>query len=126
MTEEEKFTEEDLAKGPKGAFTWIDVAFGGTDRRNNLIKVSELEEYALRHKRKHGDFTECYKTYFRYTDEMVEHFKKEIKTNGRIVKPKNSVKDFYGSCDSDFIPVDIDCKGTYPRHYKTLKGYYRA
>jgi RecA-family ATPase len=77
---------------------WIDVAFGGVRNRNNLIKQSELRQYVRAWEETHKkDYIDCYTTYFRYSQEMLEHFKK-----------KNTVSGYTGSCYSGFLPIDVD------------------
>jgi hypothetical protein len=79
-------------------YIYIDTAFDGVRNRNNLIKSSELNSYARRWKAEHKkDFTDCYTTYFRYPEDMMEHF-----------KGNNTVSGYGGSLYSDFLPIDVD------------------
>jgi len=70
-------------------YEYIDYAFGGVSKRNNVIKVNDLKIP------KNG--TDCYRTYFRFQKDYLNHFNK-----------RNTVKGYSGKCYSDFIPVDID------------------
>lgn len=79
-------------------FIYIDVAFGGVAKRNNIIKVDALSEYAKDWQTRNlKDFIDCYKTYFRYTEEIFDH-----------VTRTGSVKEFNGSCWAKVFPLDID------------------
>ncbi len=82
-------------------YIYIDTAFDGVKNRNNLIKSSELNSYASRWKAEHKkDFVDCYATYFRYPEAMIEHFKEN-----------NTVSGYSGSLYSDSLPIDIDSVG---------------
>lgn len=98
-------------KDSTGVFDLIEVAFDGAFKRNILIKKGELKSFAKKWKEKNNkEFVDCYKTYFSYPEEeMRTHFEREITDgNGRVIKKKNSVADYPGSCDADDLPVDID------------------
>ncbi len=80
------------------AYRYIDTAFGGVANRNNIIKSDSLSEYAKRWKtQKGGDFIDCYRTYFQYPKEILDH-----------VKRTGSVRGFNGSCWAKVFPLDID------------------
>src|SRR3989337_2224679 len=79
-------------------YSFINVALGGVEKRKTLIKTSELTDYARDWRNKNKkDFIDCYRTYFRYPSEMLEHF-----------KAKQSVSGYIGPCYADFLPIDID------------------
>ncbi|HEX3033523.1 MAG TPA: hypothetical protein VHT73_00110, partial [Thermodesulfobacteriota bacterium] len=81
-------------------YSFIDIAFDGVFNRNNLIQATKVKPYAKEWKEKHKkNYVDCYKTYFRYPHEMLEHF-----------KIKNTVSGYTGSIYSDFLPIDVDSK----------------
>ncbi len=79
-------------------YLYIDVAFGNVANRNKIIKVDSLNEYAKSwQKESHKEFIDCYKTYFQYSEEILDY-----------VKGTSSVRGFNGSCWANFAPLDID------------------
>lgn len=74
-------------------YTWVNVSFNGaSNRKGQGCLVQELITP------QHG--SDHYSTYFKYNQEMLDYFN----NNGY------SVRDFSGSCYSDFVPFDIDNK----------------
>jgi len=69
-------------------YEYVDCAFGGVNKRNNIKKISEIKIPAK---------SDCYRTYFRFTEEYKNYFDK-----------RKSVMGFHGKCYADFIPIDID------------------
>lgn len=67
----------------------MDTAFGAINKRNNIREIGtiQLPEEPIN----------CYKTYFRFNDEMIDHISKT-----------KSVGKYQGKCISDYIPIDID------------------
>lgn len=78
----------------------IDVAFGGVTNRNNLIShrnlSGRLEKWQLDGGTKR-ELIDCYRSYWRYPDAMLEHFDK-----------RRSVSGYAGSVYADYLPIDID------------------
>lgn len=86
----------------------IDVAFGGTNQRNNVIKVEELKNFVKEWGNKKKKFVDCFKTYFQYPEEFLKHF-----------NATGSVSGYKGSCNSGFFPIDIDSKSLQDAFDKT-------
>jgi hypothetical protein len=80
-------------------YSYVDTAFGGLNRRNNLMLYDELAGKFQAYCKYHEPI-DCFATYARFPNEMTEHFKSN----------KNSVSDYSGSLYSDVIPIDIDDK----------------
>lgn len=70
-------------------YKYVNVAVDGIFNRNGIYEVNKLGNPA--------GLNETYCTYFRYNDEMFNHFQ----ANG-------SVKGFQGSAWADWLPIDID------------------
>lgn len=69
-------------------FRYVDTAVNGAVNRNNIKLVTKFNPIGQK---------DCYKTYFRYREEMDKH-----------VKATGSVKDFSGMAYADNFPIDID------------------
>lgn len=70
-------------------YKYVNVTINGPFNRKNVIDINRLGTPE--------GIVDAYMTYFRYNDEMVEHFKKV-----------ESVKGYDGSAWSDWLPIDID------------------
>jgi hypothetical protein len=70
-------------------FRFVDTAFGGVNKRNNIMDIHRVKDFIKR--------IDSYTTYFRYNNEMVFHYRE-----------KNSVMGFQGQAYSDWLPIDID------------------
>lgn len=80
-------------------YQYIDTAFGGVYKRNNVQSIFKLEI---------PNKTDCYITYFRFPQEYLNHSKKN-----------NSVSGYKGACYSDYFCLDIDNKDLPQAHQKT-------
>ncbi len=78
-------------------FKWMDVALGGVEKRNNLIPVTSLKLPR--------DPVDCYRTVFRYSDAMKEHFDE-----------KKTVAGYRGPVYADWMPIDIDSEDLEEAH----------
>lgn len=96
-------------------FKYIDIAFGGLNKRNNLILASDLEKLFKEHSSKRKP-TECFATYFRYPEEMRQHF----------VSNGNSVEKYTGPVYTDILPIDIDDKKDLSRAHENAKKAVHA
>lgn len=83
-------------------YRWVDVAFGGANKRNNLVNITKL---------KAPNVPDCYRTVYRYPDAMREHFAK----NG-------TVSGYRGYVYADWLPVDIDDKDINAAHMTARKA----
>ena len=70
-------------------YRFVELAMNGANNRNNITDIRTVKNFTG-HK-------ESYMTYFRYNDEMIEHFRE-----------RNSVGGFRGSAYADWLPIDID------------------
>ena len=70
-------------------FKYVELAMDGAHNRNNLTLRNTVRNYAG-----HKD---CYMTYFRYNEEMVDHFNE-----------KRSVSGYKGKAYAEWLPIDID------------------
>ncbi len=70
-------------------YKWVDVAYGGAEKRNNVVPVSKVK--------KPKNTPDCYRTVYRYPDEFKQHFDKNKTVSG-----------YNGPVYSDFLPIDID------------------
>jgi Primase C terminal 1 (PriCT-1) len=70
-------------------FKYVEVAVNGANNRNKIHNVRALgDPKGLR---------ETYMTYFRYSEEMIDHFQE-----------RKTVSGFKGEAYSDWLPIDID------------------
>lgn len=72
-------------------YRFVELAMEGVNNRGNITDVRTVKNFAGRR--------ECYLTYFRYSEEMADHF-----------QDKGSVKGFNGSAYADWLPIDIDAE----------------
>jgi hypothetical protein len=72
-------------------YRYVDVAFGGPDKRNNVKDLTNLE---IPEGKK-----DCYRTIFRFDERYKHHCEKT-----------GSVSGFKGICYADWLPFDIDEK----------------
>lgn len=70
-------------------FKYVDVAVNGAHNRNRLCDVNKLGDPIGKR--------DTYMTYFRYPEDMLQHFKNT-----------KSVKGYHGPAYTDWIPIDID------------------
>jgi len=86
-------------------YRFVDVAIGGAHNRNRLVDCTKLGDPAKKKLR------DAYMTYFRYPDDMVQHFRE----NG------GSVKGYKGPAYADYIPVDIDTNDIQSATYHAIR-----
>lgn len=72
-------------------YCYIDIAFNGVNKRNNVINIRELKTPV--------GLNDCYRTVYRYPDEFKQHFDR-----------LGTVAGYKGSCYADFMPLDIDAE----------------
>lgn len=72
-------------------FRYVDLAMNGVNNRNTIVPVHAVKNYQ--------GHTDSYMTYFRYNDEMLDHFQE-----------KKSVGGYQGQAYADWLPIDIDCE----------------
>lgn len=70
-------------------FKYVNVAVEGVHNRKGIYDITKLGDPSGKH--------ETYCTYFRYDDEMKDHFQK-----------KHTVSGYQGKAWSDWLPIDID------------------
>lgn len=70
-------------------FKYVEAAINGANNRNHVGNISALKDLTGR--------KECYMTYFRYNEEMIDHFRE-----------KKSVGGYKGQAYADWLPIDID------------------
>ena len=83
-------------------YVFVDVAKDGVHNRNKIFRYDLLDTWGK-------NLVDTYTTYFRYTDEMVEH-----------VNDTGSVKGFAGKAYSPWIPFDIDSKDIREAHKQLI------
>ena len=81
-------------------YKYVEVAFNGVQKRN---KIQEIENVKLP-----DDPTECFSTYFRYSEVMVDY-----------VRARRSIKGYSGECYSTDLPFDIDNSNLEQAHKST-------
>lgn len=69
-------------------FCYVDTAINGAANRNHINLVTKFNPKGK---------TDCYKTYFRYRQEMDDHYKEA-----------GTVRGFKGMAYADYFPIDID------------------
>ena len=80
-------------------FKYVNVAVGGVQNRNGIYDISKLGNPQGK--------TDTYCTYFRYNDDMVQHFQE-----------RQSVKGYQGSAWADWLPIDIDSEDLQQAQYE--------
>lgn len=87
-------------------YKYVETAFGKVSKRNHLIEIDKiiLPEKPI----------ECYQTFFRYDDGMIDHFNKT-----------HSVSKYQGKCISDYIPIDIDVENNLDEALRIAKDFIR-
>ncbi|SDI15009.1 Primase C terminal 1 (PriCT-1) [Alteribacillus persepolensis] len=75
-------------------FKYVEVAVNGAHNRNNLADIRAVKHYI--------GHTEAYMTFFRYNEEIVDHFQE-----------KQTVKGYQGNAYADWLPIDIDSDDLY-------------
>lgn len=78
-------------------YCWVDTAFGGPNKRNNLTDIRRLKVPQ--------GVPDCYRTVYRYPDAMKEHFDRHKTVSG-----------YNGPVYADWLPVDIDDKDLEAAH----------
>ncbi len=78
-------------------YRYVDVAFGGADKRNRLVDIRQLKVPV--------NVPDCYRTVYRYPDAMREHFAE-----------KRSVSGYTGPVYADWLPIDIDRDDVHEAH----------
>ena len=87
-------------------FRYVNVAVEGVHNRKGIYDISKLGNPTGK--------TDTYCTYFRYNDEMVEHFKRT-----------NSVGGYQGKAWSDWLPIDIDSDDLQQAQYSLQSIAYK-
>ncbi|SDJ20582.1 primase C-terminal domain-containing protein [Natribacillus halophilus] len=67
----------------------VEVAYNGAHNRNNITHIGAVKNFS--------GHRETYMTYFRYNDEMIDHF-----------QDKQTVSGYKGSAYADWLPIDVD------------------
>jgi hypothetical protein len=71
-------------------YCYVDVAWNGVQNRNKVMHVRTIGKGYIGHR-------ECYMTFYRYNQEMLDHF-----------QDRQTVKGFDGSVYAAWLPIDID------------------
>jgi|SRR5215216_4553578 len=95
-----------------GDYQYVDTAIGGTDRRNNVMRVSEYEP---------GNRLDCFRTYCRFTEEL----KIDALGNVNPETGKPSVAGYPGDAVTDIVPFDFDQEGNLERALIDARGFVR-
>lgn len=78
---------------------YTDVAFGGANHRNKVIKVKELNKFIKEWINGNKKLVDCFRTYFKYPQDFLDYYNKH-----------KSVRGYNGSCSATYFPIDIDSK----------------
>lgn len=70
-------------------FQYVELAMNGANNRNNIVNIRTVKNFT--------GYKDSYMTYFRYNDEMLDHFQE-----------KKSVGGYQGQAYADWLPIDID------------------
>lgn len=81
--------------GEGDGFAYVDVALGGVNRRNNVVRLNEYEPNGR---------ADCYRTFLRFPLEYKEHAENKLRETG-----KPSVAGYKGLALADYLPFDFDC-----------------
>ena len=90
-------------------FQWVDTAFGGPQKRNNILSLTQLKGHMPDHP------TDCYATWHRFPDAYADH----IKTTGRV-------RGYQGPSYADFLLFEFDNEGDLAGVLAQVKNFLRV
>ena len=90
-------------------FQWVDTAFGGPQKRNNILPLTQLQGHMLDHP------TDCYATWHRFPDAYADH----IKTTGRV-------RGYQGPSYADFLLFEFDNEGDLAGALNQVQDFLRV
>lgn len=99
-------------KAADGPFPFVDTAIGGANRRNNVRRIEDFRPPA--------DGIDCYATWLRYPEDLVEHV-----AATRNAKGQPSVKGYAGPALALSLPADFDDEGDLDAALADARTYVR-
>ena len=83
-------------------YCYVDTSYGGVDKRNKILKLSEIKLP--------DNPVDCYRTTFRFNEDFKVH-----------VDQTGSVSKYSGTCYADYIPIDIDSANLKTAHDSAIR-----